>query len=931
MRRLLTGVAFAASFALVLAGCEGTMGPIGKTGAKGDPGAPGVAGAKGDKGETGAAGAAGAAGAPGAKGDKGDPGAAGTAGTNGKDGVDGAPGAAGAAGAPGAKGDKGDPGNVASAKGLLAGTVTATTGGAAVSGALVHTLPLDLTTTTDANGAFTFKDLPVGAYTVSFTATGFLPKSLSGVGVVALSTTNIVTTLDTDPTAGQAPTIVVTGNPLAGFGKPVSVKATVTDADTPAASLKFAWTQTAGTPVTFTGGDTDTIAFTTKTIDEQKPFDATKDYSRFDVLGLNNDDTGHYVFQLSVTDDTGHVTKASVIVEATFPTSGIRNVPILVPVYLSGAITPTASGFDWAITSQPATSKLTAADLIDAKTQYPHFTPDVTGTYVVTEKIQNVAMNIYGAKWLGIRDNNDTCLACHNDSFAPDEFTPWMGTQHFKGPVAKIDGEKGQFTQSCLECHTVGYAEGVKNGNFWDVQQQVAWIFNGAAPGTFDDLKAKKPALEHLFGVQCESCHGPQDQSQAHYPPPKTAHDVFARANWGAQVCARCHQEGPNYYFRALWAGSLHNNLALTVKEATWENNSTNVGHCGRCHSAQGYGAYADQLNAGNPGYLTKDGLPVAADKSNLLDEKTARAMGLQIATVQTVTCQACHDPHDATNPFQLRVYDKIAALPNGLVGISGVGEGATCMACHNTRNGEHTDFVAGDPPDAKAPHSPTQTDTLFGFNAYFVPRFTVSPHLAIAGTCATCHVATPTATEVAAGQMVNHAFKTDGTICKTCHLSEDVDGVALQAAYDMQLGTVRDAIGARGKADIAAALLAGKTVTILPWNPATKTASTTPFDMSTASISGATLTTLSSMTFQFHLAAPVSVTFAGASTPTQVTDLYFKWTDLKVAGVALYDQKALIYKAFWNYQLLFQDGSRGIHNPPFYNAVIAATVAKLK
>ena len=61
------------------------------------------------------------------------------------------------------------------------------------------------------------------------------------------------------------------------------------------------------------------------------------------------------------------------------------------------------------------------------------------------------------------------------------------------------------------------------------------------------------------------------------------------------------------------------------------------------------------------------------------------------------------------------------------------------------------------------------------------------------------------------------------------------------------------------------------------------------------------------------------------------MTDLYFKWTDLKVAGVALYDQKALIYKAFWNYQLLFQDGSRGIHNPPFYNAVIAATVAKLK
>jgi len=925
MRRLLTGVAFAASFALVLAGCEGTLGPIGKTGAKGDPGASGVAGASGDKGESGTPGAAGLAGT---KGDKGDPG---TSGTKGVDGKDGAPGAKGETGATGPKGDKGESGNVASAKGLLAGVVTAATGAAPIAGATVHTLPLDLTATTDATGAFQFKDVPIGAYTLNFTATGFLPKSLSGIGVVALSTTNIATTLDKDPTAGKAPTIVVTGNPVAGFGKPVTVKAAATDGDTASASLKFTWTQTAGTPVTFSGANTDTITFTTKTIAEQKPFDVKKDYWRFDVLGLSNDDVGHYSFELAVADDTGHVTKSTVVVDSTFATSGIRNVPILVPVYLAGAITPTATGFDWAITSQPSTSKLTAADLIDAKTQYPHFTPDVVGTYVVTEKLQNATLTVYGAKWLGVRDSADTCLGCHDGDFAPDEFTPWMGTAHFKGPVSKINGEKGEFGQSCLECHTVGYAQGVKNGNFWDIQQQVGWVFGGASAGAFDGLKAKSATLGHLVGVQCESCHGPQEQSQAHYPPSKVPHDVQARASWGTQVCARCHQQGAAYYFPAQWASSGHNNLSLSVKEATWEMNSTNVGHCGRCHSAQGFGAYVDQLAAGNPGYITKNGLPVAADNSNLLDEPAARAMGLQISTVQSVTCQACHDPHDASNPFQLRVYDKIAALPNGLKGIAGVGEGATCMACHNTRNGEHTDFVAGDPPDAKSPHAPTQTDVLYGFNAYFVPRFTVSPHLAVAGTCATCHVATPTAAQVAAGQTVNHAFKTDGTICKSCHNSEDVDGVALQAAYDMQLGTVRDAIGARAKADIAAALLANKTVTIFPWNPDTKTASTTSFDMATANISGATLTTLSSMTFQFHLAAPVSVTWKGAATPTQVTDLYFKWTDLKIAGVAAYDQKALIYKTFWNYQLLFQDGSRGIHNPPFYNAVIAATVAKLK
>ena len=69
-------------------------------------------------------------------------------------------------------------------------------------------------------------------------------------------------------------------------------------------------------------------------------------------------------------------------------------------------------------------------------------------------------------------------------------------------------------------------------------------------------------------------------------------------------------------------------------------------------------------------------------------------------------TCQACHDPHDNTaggtcpdgklngvDCSQLRIYDAIPALPNGLTNISGMGAGAICATCHNSRNGEHTDF----------------------------------------------------------------------------------------------------------------------------------------------------------------------------------------------------------------------------------------------
>ena len=69
-------------------------------------------------------------------------------------------------------------------------------------------------------------------------------------------------------------------------------------------------------------------------------------------------------------------------------------------------------------------------------------------------------------------------------------------------------------------------------------------------------------------------------------------------------------------------------------------------------------------------------------------------AFGMSVTEVQSQTCAACHDPHDATNPAQLRVYDALAALPNGLTGISGMGAGMICATCHNSRNGEHTDVA---------------------------------------------------------------------------------------------------------------------------------------------------------------------------------------------------------------------------------------------
>jgi hypothetical protein len=151
---------------------------------------------------------------------------------------------------------------------------------------------------------------------------------------------------------------------------------------------------------------------------------------------------------------------------------------------------------------------------------------------------------------------------------------------------------------------------------------------------------------------------------------------------------------------------------------------------------------------------------------------------------------------------MQLRVYDSVASLPSGLTNISGMGAGMICATCHNSRAGEHTDFALvgldanslpvpqGTLPvlnSFSAPHVACQSDVVFGFNAFFMPRYTPSAHLAVKDTCAGCHYGVATADEQAAQQTSNHSFVVDNSICAACH-SSNVNGDALQSANQMQL-----------------------------------------------------------------------------------------------------------------------------------------------
>ncbi len=143
-----------------------------------------------------------------------------------------------------------------------------------------------------------------------------------------------------------------------------------------------------------------------------------------------------------------------------------------------------------------------------------------------------------------------------------------------------------------------------------------------------------------------------------------------------------------------------------------------------------------------------------------------------------SITCATCHDPHSAQNPHQLRTMD--VTLANGEE-VTGAGNGAICMNCHHARQNavEYTDNYLKNLSTHYGPHHGPQGDILAGKNAVtFGQNITSSAHFAITGdACVTCHMfpgtTDPDGNVILVG---SHSFSMtrDGVdnvaACQTCH-----------------------------------------------------------------------------------------------------------------------------------------------------------------
>ena len=391
--------------------------------------------------------------------------------------------------------------------------------------------------------------------------------------------------------------------------------------------------------------------------------------------------------------------------------------------------------------------------------------PDVVGSYTVNLSLgatgsgsTNININITGATYLGVT----TCAACHGGYFAniPNIYSTYTNTPHASFFTKAIQGlESSHYNSSCIQCHVVGFdtnSLAVNNG-FDDVAKAVGWTFPATLTPT--NWTMMPSTLQDLSNIQCENCHGPGSE-HVRFTGGLPANTNAIAVSYDAGACSQCHDDLKTHYYSAEWNVSKHANMTRTPS------GSASRIACVRCHTAPGFIGYVANLNTNVP-YVTN-------------------------YAYVPLTCQGCHDPHDASNPHQLRT-STVVPLADGTI-VTNAGAGGFCFNCHTSRNGSVTNSLVNYPNLAVTwnggssfgVHDSPQADMLEGVNAVTYGQTIASaPHAnVVSNTCVGCHMQTIASTDPAFTLAGGHTTKmsyqviTNGMtnkvvvayVCTQCH-----------------------------------------------------------------------------------------------------------------------------------------------------------------
>ncbi len=810
--------------------------------------------------------------------------------------------------------------------------------------------------TTAADGTFSLS-VTAGPVDLSFVKDAYTSPGVLHAGVGVGLTVHLTVAMNESASGRPSVLLAATGD---DFGYGAQVPIAVTAADPNGDSLTYTWTNATGPVlgavstegiVTMPSMDE---AFSSR-VDPANPGAFISGYKiedRFGIIPISTDTRGQVTASVKVSDGRGQSTTASITVNAASTADNVKNVPVGQRIYLN-------SGHDegnaWTLTV-PAGS---TAVLDDATLRTPSFVPDVKGVYTLAEGANT--MTVYSGRFRGAIAGgagdsiqiDSECTLCHGASFtdaAPDVFTPWLGTRHAQTFVDGINGKLStHFGDSCLSCHTTGYDLGVANNGFDDVAKTAGWTFPGTYAATnWTTMVNNAGPVAALASIQCESCHGPQTSDghiKTHDATNGSMPFVSPRISYAAEVCGKCHAAGLDHIYSE-WtttsaAGMGHSNRADTslAAGATGLNSS-----CGRCHAAQGYELYSDILKKGKVALNSVPAVQLAAITSK---------------NVEPITCVACHDPHDATNPQQLRFYGDTPNLPGGFAG-HGMGKGALCLTCHNSRNGAQTGsdsatylhedleaYNSGNPTGYSAPHQAAQGDVFTGHNAYFMGANMpmTSRHAAIEDTCVGCHMTLNPKGYLSRGAPATskHLFRIDDEdkqiLCSKCH-GATVNGEGIQAQVESQLTALGSKLSNAIKSKVNA--FPGGLVRVRAWDEATDYYSSTSASNLVLDVVANPVTSVDieeihgQVGFVLHFATPITVPFvdgAGNPKPSKAMTSFGvqlgNFKDNAATPAVLYALSGNMVRAGWNYFLIEGDQSKGLHNPTFVTAVLNNTIAK--
>lgn len=731
--------------------------------------------------------------------------------------------------------------------------------------------------------------------------------------------------------------VEVSGNQMPGGTVTATATVQINDGST---VQSFSWTQVEGLATPLTGANTATVTATLRgrpgyrahlvELLQEPPVTAAELppnvpvppgefvaglQNRFEVVGLvpfTLEEAGLIVLEVEVVTTSGtYHGEAEIHTALPWKTGpGIRNVPINVPVLLNGKV---QDGYDWALTEVPAGS---GASLAGAGSRNPEFTPDVAGIYTVDVTDQGagepVEIVIYAGTWRGVivgveEDGtpiaDELCTGCHRPGFAPDVFPEWAGTGHAQAFTENLNG-RPFFPNRCYACHAVGYTEGVTNNGADDVADYHAFSESGLAgnpdPGNFAEMIDRFPQSAKRVNIQCENCHGPNSSE----PGLDTlAHGWMAdvvgepRVSLAAEVCGQCHGEPLRHGRFQQWQVSAHSNFELAIDEGE-------SGNCSRCHTANGFLTWLPVLLG------DEEGDPL----DNIEVSWTAEETFPQ-------TCVTCHDPHDigTTTGIETDARVRISGnTPELIAGfqVFGAGRGAICMTCHNSRRGLRNDEVfaaeyLGTSESVRAPHGSAQTDVLMGENAYLVNTGIRGSHSLVADTCVMCHMeSTPPPDILSYNQSgTNHTFFAAPDICGECH-GEVFNANALQSIVEAVLGDLKQRVENRILAVLEEQIAAGNTLDL---NGVELTTTDSIAGLDFGESRGQQAVTL--IFDDDSEVGPVRLSTIDIVRPEPMAPVPF----YIVAGEDL-------LKAGWNYNLVNNDGSRGVHNPSFVLEVLDAS-----